>query len=239
MINKILIANRGEIALRIVRACRELGIKSLAVYSEADEQSLHVQLADEAICIGPAKAADSYLRADRIISAAEISNVDAIHPGYGFMAERADFVEQCESCKIIFIGPKSSAIKQMGDKALARETVKKVGVPTVPGSDGPINDVDEAVKVAEEIGYPVLIKAVSGGGGKGMRIAHNSVAFAKEYEMARAEAEKAFGDGSVYLEKFITNPRHIEFQILADKHGNVVHLGERDCSIQRRHQKLV
>jgi len=239
MINKILIANRGEIALRIVRACRELNIKSLAVYSEADEQSLHVQLADEAICIGPAQASESYLRADRIISAAEISNVDAIHPGYGFMAESADFVEQCEDCKIIFIGPKSDAIRKMGDKALARETMKKVGVPTVPGSDGPIGNVDEAVKVAEQIGYPVLIKAVSGGGGKGMRIAHNSMAFAKEYDMARAEAEKAFGDGSVYLEKFITNPRHIEFQILADKFGNVVHLGERDCSIQRRHQKLV
>ena len=239
MINKILIANRGEIALRIVRASRELGIKTLAVYSEADEQSLHVQLADEAICIGPAQAAESYLKSDRIISAAEISDVDAIHPGYGFLSEKADFVEQCESCKITFIGPSSSVIRRMGDKALAIESMKKVGIPTVPGSDGTIDDVSEAVKVAESIGYPVLIKAVSGGGGKGMRVAHNSVAFGKEFEMAKAEAEKAFGDGSVYLEKFIVNPRHIEFQILADKHGKVIHLGERDCSVQRRHQKLI
>jgi acetyl-CoA carboxylase biotin carboxylase subunit len=239
MISKILIANRGEIALRIVRACRELGIKTLAVYSEADEQSLHVQLADEAICIGPAQPSESYLKSDRIISAAEISDVDAIHPGYGFLSENADFVEQCESCKITFIGPSSGVIRKMGDKALAIETVRKVGVPTVPGSDGVIDDVIEAVKVAESIGYPVLIKAVSGGGGKGMRVAHNSVAFKKEYDVARAEAEKAFGDGSVYLEKFIENPRHIEFQILADNYGNVIHLGERDCSIQRRHQKLI
>ncbi|MDA0348002.1 MAG: acetyl-CoA carboxylase biotin carboxylase subunit [Verrucomicrobia bacterium] len=239
MINKILIANRGEIALRIVRACRELGIKTLAVYSEADEQSLHVQLADEAICIGPAAASQSYLKSDRIISAAEISDVDAIHPGYGFLSEKADFVEQCESCKIIFIGPNSSIIRNMGDKALAIESMRKIGVPTVPGSNGVIKDVKEAVKIAESIGYPVLIKAVSGGGGKGMRVAHNSVAFGKEFESARNEAEKAFGDSSVYLEKFIVNPRHIEFQILADNHGNVIHLGERDCSVQRRHQKLV
>ena len=239
MINKILIANRGEIALRIVRACRELGIKTLAVYSEADEQSLHVQLADEAICIGPAPATESYLRPDRIISAAEISDVDAIHPGYGFLSEKADFVEQCESCKITFIGPSSSIIRSMGDKAVAIETMRKIGVPTVPGSDGVIDNVKEAVKVAESIGYPVLIKAVAGGGGKGMRVAHNSVAFAKEFDSARNEAEKAFGDSSVYIEKFIVNPRHIEFQILADNHGNVIHLGERDCSVQRRHQKLV
>ncbi len=239
MINKILIANRGEIALRIVRACKELGIKTLAVYSEADEQSLHVQLADEAICIGPASPAESYLKADRIISAAEISNVDAIHPGYGFLSERAEFVEQCEECKIIFIGPKSDAIRKMGDKALARETMKACGVPTVPGSDGVIKDTQEALKVAEGIGYPVIIKAVSGGGGKGMRVAHNSVSFPKEFEMASAEALTAFGDGDVYIEKFIVNPRHIEVQILADKYGNAIHLGERDCSIQRRHQKLV
>ncbi len=239
MINKILIANRGEIALRIVRACRELGIKTLAVYSEADEQSLHVQLADEAICIGPAPATESYLRADRIISAAEISDVDAIHPGYGFLSEKADFVEQCESCKITFIGPSSSIIRNMGDKALAIESMRKVGVPTVPGSDGVLDNVKEAIKVAESIGYPVLIKAVSGGGGKGMRVAHNSITFAKEFESARNEAAKAFGDASVYIEKFISNPRHIEFQILADQHGNVIHLGERDCSVQRRHQKLV
>lgn len=239
MISKILIANRGEIALRIVRACRELGIKTLAVYSEADEQSLHVQLADEAICIGPASPSESYLKADRIISAAEISDVDAIHPGYGFLSEKAEFVEQCESCKIKFIGPSSEIIRNMGDKALAIETARKAGVPTVPGSDGVIPTAEEAVKVAESIGYPVLIKAVSGGGGKGMRVAHNSAAFHKEFEMAKAEAEKAFGDGDVYLEKFINNPCHIEFQILADNHGNVVHLGERDCSVQRRHQKLI
>ena len=239
MISKILIANRGEIALRIVRACRELGIKTLAVYSEADEQSLHVQLADEAICIGPAQPGESYLKSDRIISAAEISDVDAIHPGYGFLSEKADFVEQCESCKIKFIGPSSDIIRRMGDKALAIETARNAGVPVVPGSDGVIDTAEEAVKVAESIGYPVLIKAVSGGGGKGMRVAHNSAAFHKEFDMARAEADKAFGDGSVYLEKFITNPRHIEFQILADNHGNVIHLGERDCSVQRRHQKLI
>lgn len=239
MISKILIANRGEIALRIVRACRELGIKTLAVYSEADEQSLHVQLADEAICIGPAQPGESYLKSDRIISAAEISDVDAIHPGYGFLSEKSDFVEQCESCKIKFIGPSSEIIRRMGDKALAIESARNAGVPVVPGSDGVIETAEEAVKVAESIGYPVLIKAVSGGGGKGMRVAHNSVAFHKEFDMAKAEAEKAFGDGSVYLEKFISNPRHIEFQILADNHGNVIHLGERDCSVQRRHQKLI
>ena len=239
MINKILIANRGEIALRIVRACRELGIKTLAVYSEADEQSLHVQLADEAICIGPAQPSESYLKSDRIISAAEIADVDAIHPGYGFLSENAAFVEQCETCKINFIGPDSSVIRQMGDKAVAIETVKKVGVPTVPGSNGVLDSAKEARKAAEAIRYPVLIKAVAGGGGKGMRIAHNSVAFAKEYDLAKAEAEKAFGNGSVYIEKLIENPRHIEFQILADQHGKVIHLGERDCSIQRRHQKLI
>ncbi len=239
MINKVLIANRGEIALRIVRACREMGIKTLAVYSEADEQSLHVQLADEAICIGPAQPSESYLKSDRIISAAEISDVDAIHPGYGFLAENADFVEQCETCKINFIGPNSSVIRQMGDKALAIETVKKAGVPTVPGSEGVVDSVKEGLKAAEAIRYPVLIKAVAGGGGKGMRIARNGVSFAKEYDLAGAEAEKAFGNPSVYLEKLVENPRHIEFQILADKNGKTIHLGERDCSVQRRHQKLI
>ncbi len=239
MINKVLIANRGEIALRIVRACGEMGIKTLAVYSEADEQSLHVQLADEAICIGPAQPSESYLKSDRIISAAEISNADAIHPGYGFLAENADFVEQCETCKINFIGPNSSVIRQMGDKALAIETVRKAGVPTVPGSEGLVDSVKEGLKAAEAIRYPVLIKAVAGGGGKGMRIARNRVAFAKEYDMARAEAEKAFGNSSVYLEKLVENARHIEFQILADKNGKTIHLGERDCSVQRRHQKLI
>ena len=239
MINKVLIANRGEIALRIVRACREMGIRTLAVYSEADEQSLHVQLADEAICIGPAQPSESYLKSDRIISAAEISDVDAIHPGYGFLSENADFVEQCETCKINFIGPNSSVIRQMGDKALAIETVRKAGVPTVPGSDGVVDSVKEGLKAAEAIRYPVLIKAVAGGGGKGMRIARNGVAFPKEYDMARAEAEKAFGNSAVYLEKLVENPRHIEFQILADKNGKTIHLGERDCSVQRRHQKLI
>lgn len=239
MIQKILIANRGEIALRIVRACRELGIKTLAVYSEADVQSLHVQLADEAICIGGPRSADSYLRADRIISAAEIADVDAIHPGYGFLSENAKFAEQCESCNIKFIGPKSRSIKMMGDKAVAKDTVKKAGVPIVPGSDGPVESEGEAVKIARKIGYPVIIKAVAGGGGRGMRIAHNDVSFAKEYHVARNEAEKAFGNGQVYLEKYIEKPRHIEFQILADSHGKVIHLGERDCSVQRRHQKLI
>jgi acetyl-CoA carboxylase biotin carboxylase subunit len=239
MIQKILIANRGEIALRIVRACRELGIKTLAVYSEADVQSLHVQLADEAICIGGPRSSDSYLRADRIISAAEIADVDAIHPGYGFLSENAKFAEQCESCNIKFIGPKSKSIKLMGDKAVAKETVRKAHVNTVPGSDGPVDSESEAVKIARSIGYPVIIKAVAGGGGRGMRIAHNDVSFAKEYHVARNEAEKAFGDGRVYLEKYIERPRHIEFQILADSHGKVIHLGERDCSVQRRHQKLI
>jgi acetyl-CoA carboxylase biotin carboxylase subunit len=239
MIQKILIANRGEIALRIVRACRELGIKTLAVYSEADVQSLHVQLADEAICIGGPRSSDSYLKADRIIAAAEIADVDAIHPGYGFLSENAQFAEQCESCNIKFIGPKSKSIKMMGDKAVAKDTVKKAGVPTVPGSDGPVDKESDAVKIARKIGYPVIIKAVAGGGGRGMRIAHNDISFAKEYHVARNEAEKAFGNGSVYIEKYIEKPRHIEFQILADSHGKVIHLGERDCSIQRRHQKLI
>ncbi|MDD2763849.1 MAG: acetyl-CoA carboxylase biotin carboxylase subunit [Opitutaceae bacterium] len=239
MIQKILIANRGEIALRIVRACRELGIKTLAVYSEADVQSLHVQLADEAICIGGPKSTDSYMRADRIISAAEIADVDAIHPGYGFLSENSKFAEQCASCNIKFIGPKAESIRMMGDKSVAKETVRKAGVPIVPGSDGPIDSEAEAVKVGRKIGYPIIIKAVAGGGGRGMRIAHNDVSFAKEYHIARSEAEKSFGNGSVYIEKYIQNPRHIEFQILADSHGKVLHLGERDCSVQRRHQKLI
>ena len=239
MIQKILIANRGEIALRIVRACRELGIKTLAVYSEADVQSLHVQLADEAICIGGPRSNESYLRADRIISAAEVADVDAIHPGYGFLSENADFAEQCETCGIKFIGPRSKSIRMMGDKAVAKDTVRKAGVPIVPGSDGPISSETEALKLAKKIGYPVIIKAVAGGGGRGMRIAHNDVSFAKEFHVARSEAEKAFGNGAVYIERYIQNPHHIEFQILADEHGKVLHLGERDCSIQRRHQKLI
>jgi acetyl-CoA carboxylase biotin carboxylase subunit len=236
---KILIANRGEIALRIIRACKELGLSTVAVYSEADEQSLHVQLADGAICIGPGPARESYLKADRIIAAAEIADVDAIHPGYGFLAEDADFAEQVESCKIKFIGPNSAAIRKMGDKAVAREIAKKAGVPTVPGSEGAIDNEKEAVKVAQQIGFPVIIKAVSGGGGKGMRLAHNPATFAKEFAAARLEADKAFGDSSVYVEKYIEQPRHIEFQILADEHGKIIHLGERDCSVQRRHQKVI
>lgn len=239
VIQKVLIANRGEIALRIVRACRELGIKTLAVYSEADAQSLHVQLADEAICIGGPKGADSYLRADRIIAAAEIGNVDAIHPGYGFLSENAKFAAQCEACNIKFIGPKSKSIEMMGDKSVAKDTVRKAKVITVPGSDGPLSNENEAIKIARRIGYPVIIKAVAGGGGRGMRIAHNDVSLAKEFNVAKNEAEKAFGNGSVYLEKYIEKPRHIEFQILADSHGKTIHLGERDCSVQRRHQKLI
>ncbi len=239
MIQKLLIANRGEIALRIVRACRELGVKTLAVYSEADEQSLHVQLADEAICIGPAASSQSYLKADRIISAAEVADVDAIHPGYGFLSENADFAEQCESCNIKFVGPRSETIRQMGDKAMAKEVARKSKAPVIPGSEGAITSEAEALKIAKSIGFPVIIKAVAGGGGKGMRLAHNAVAFSREFEMARIEAEKAFGNGSVYVEKFIEDPRHIEFQLMADGHGKIVHLGERDCSVQRRYQKLI
>lgn len=239
MFKKILIANRGEIALRIIRACRELGVETVAVYSEADEQSLHVQLADGAICIGAAASNESYLRAERIIAAAEITDVDAIHPGYGFLSEDPDFAEQCEECKIKFIGPQSSSILLMGDKATARTTVKAAGVPTVPGSEGVVVDSVEGLRVAETIGYPVIIKAVAGGGGRGMRLAHNAVTFQKEFAAAANEAEKAFGNGAVYIEKYIENPRHIEFQILADEHGDVIHLGERDCSIQRRHQKVI
>ena len=225
--------------MRIVRACRELGIRTMAVYSEADEQSLHVQLADEAICIGPAPGSESYLRADRILSAAEIGDVDAIHPGYGFLSENAEFAEQCESCNIIFIGPRSETIMNMGDKAKARETVAKAGVPIIPGSDGPLENEHVATKVAQKIGFPVIIKAVAGGGGRGMRIAHNAVTFAKEFQSARLEAVKAFGNGELYIEKYLESPRHIEFQVLADMHGNMVHLGERDCSVQRRHQKVI
>ncbi|MFP4070368.1 MAG: acetyl-CoA carboxylase biotin carboxylase subunit [Opitutales bacterium] len=239
MIKKVLIANRGEIALRIVRACNELGIKTLCVYSEADEQSLHVQLADEAICIGPPPGNQSYLKADRIIAAAEIADVDAIHPGYGFLAENADFAEQCAQCNIKFIGPGVDAIVNFGDKAKAREMAVKAKVPVIPGSPGTVDNEKEALEVAKEIGFPVIIKAVAGGGGKGMRTAHNSVAFQKEYNSARNEAEKAFGNGAVYIEKFLEAPRHIEIQVLGDQYGNVIHLGERDCSVQRRHQKLI
>ncbi|PTX99994.1 acetyl-CoA carboxylase biotin carboxylase subunit [Verrucomicrobia bacterium LW23] len=239
MFDKILIANRGEIALRVIRACRDLGIRTLAVYSDADVDSLHVKLADEAICIGKAPASESYLKIDRIISAAEIGDVDAIHPGYGFLSENAQFAEVCESCKIKFIGPKSSSIRMMGDKAVARETARKVGVPVTPGSAGVVENDQQALKVAAQIGYPVIIKAVAGGGGRGMRPAHNDVSLVQGFNAAKLEAEKAFGNGTVYIEKLIEHPHHVEIQVLGDKYGKVVHIGERDCSIQRRNQKLL
>lgn len=239
MFSRILIANRGEIALRVIRACRELGIKSVAVYSEADERALHVQMADEAICIGPAKAQDSYLKIANIISAAEVADVDAIHPGYGFLSENAHFAEICESCKIKFIGPTPENIRSMGDKSVARDTMKKYGIPTIPGSKSIVRTKEDALEVARATTYPLLIKAAAGGGGKGMRIAHNDVSLVQGFLMASAEAERAFNCGDVYIEKFIENARHVEFQILADNYGKVLHLGERDCSIQRRHQKLL
>ena len=239
MFKKILIANRGEIALRIIRACKELGIQSVAIYSEPDLDSLHVQLADEAICIGPAVSSQSYLKIDRIISAAEISDADAIHPGYGFLAENAHFAEVCASCNIKFIGPTAQAIRLMGDKNSARDCARKAGVPISPGSDGTIETEAEALRIARKIGYPVMIKAVAGGGGRGMRIASNEGSLLQGYHSARMEAEKAFGNGAVYIEKFIVNPHHIEFQVFGDNHGRVVHLGERDCSLQRRNQKIV
>jgi len=239
MIKKILIANRGEIALRIIRACKELGISTVAVYSEPDIHSLHVQLADEAICIGRAPSSESYLKIDRIISAAEISDVDAIHPGYGFLAENAHFAEVCASANIKFIGPPVSAIKMMGDKNSARDAARRAGVPISPGSDGIVESETEALKIARKIGFPVMIKAVAGGGGRGMRIARNDGSLVQGFHQARTEAEKAFGNGAVYIEKFIENPRHIEFQMFGDQHGHIVHLGERDCSLQRRNQKII
>ncbi len=239
MFKKILIANRGEIALRIIRACKELGVQSVAIYSEPDLHSLHVQLADEAICIGPAPSPESYLKIDRIISAAEIADVDAIHPGYGFLAENAHFAEVCASCNVKFIGPTPNAIRLMGDKNSARDSARKAGVPISPGSDGTVDSEDEALKIARKIGFPVMIKAVAGGGGRGMRIAHNDSSLVQGYHAARMEADKAFGNGAVYIEKFIVNPHHIEFQVFGDEHGRVVHLGERDCSLQRRNQKIV
>lgn len=239
MFQRLLIANRGEIALRVIRACRELGIETVAVYSEVDEDALHLRFADETICIGPANSAQSYLDIPRIIAAAEIANVDAIHPGYGFLAENPRFAEVCRSCKIGFVGPSPETMEMMGDKARAREVAMEAGVPVVPGSEGVIDDVEEAAKIAEGIGYPVMIKAVAGGGGRGMRVAHSEISFRKGFLAARAEAEAAFKNGDVYVEKFVERPRHVEIQILADSHGNIVHLGERDCSIQRRHQKLI
>jgi len=236
---KILIANRGEIALRIVRAARELGIETVAVYSEADRESLHVRFADDDVCLGPAPARDSYLKIPRIIAAAEITGADAIHPGYGFLAENAEFAETCAASKITFIGPTPEQIRLMGDKATARKTMADIGVPVVPGTPGPVEDVDEALAFAQTMGFPVIIKAAAGGGGKGMRVARDADDFARSFQLARSEALSAFGNGDVYVEKYLERPRHIEFQILGDTHGNVIHLGERDCSLQRRHQKLI
>lgn len=239
MFRKILIANRGEISLRVIRACKELGIKSVAIYSEADRDSLHVRFADEAICIGPAPSKESYLNIPRIIAAAEITGADAIHPGYGFLSENADFSEICESSGIKFIGPSPEMIRAMGDKAMAKETMRKAGVPVVPGSDGTISELSDAIDIAEEIGYPVMIKATAGGGGKGMRIAHDRNELERFFTVARNEAESAFGNPEVYLEKYIEEPHHVEIQVFGDQYGNVIHIGERDCSIQRRHQKLI
>ncbi len=239
MFKRILVANRGEIALRVLRACREMGIETVAVFSEADRGSAYLNLADQAICIGPAKGAQSYLKIDRVISAAEIGGADAIHPGYGFLAENSHFNEVCRSCQIEFIGPTPEAMESLGDKNRARRMARAANVPCVPGSEGVLGDPSEAVQVAQEIGYPVLIKATAGGGGKGMRVANNELALQAAFSQAKAEAQAAFGNGDVYLEKYIEQPRHIEVQIVADHHGNVCHLWERDCSTQRRHQKLI
>lgn len=239
MFNKILIANRGEIALRIIRACKELGIATVAIYSEADVDSLHAQLADEAVCVGKAPSAESYLKIDRIISAAEITDVDAIHPGYGFLAENPHFADVCASCNIKFIGPSARSIRAMGDKNSAREQARKAGVPVTPGSDGTVDTEQQALTIAKKIGYPVMIKAVAGGGGRGMRPAHNDGSLVQGFHAARTEAENAFGNSGVYIEKLIDRPHHIEFQVIGDSHGRIIHLGERDCSIQRRNQKIV
>ncbi|MEJ7760009.1 MAG: acetyl-CoA carboxylase biotin carboxylase subunit [Gemmatimonadaceae bacterium] len=239
MFKKVLIANRGEIALRVIRACRELGLQTVAVYSEADRESLHVRFADDDVCIGPAPARDSYLKIPRIIAAAEIAGADAIHPGYGFLAENAEFAETCEASNITFIGPTADQIRTMGDKASARNAMVKVGVPIVPGSPGPVEDAEEALIFARDIGFPVIIKATAGGGGKGMRVATEPDDFVRSFQLARSEALSAFGNGDVYVEKYLARPRHIEFQIMGDRYGNVIHLGERDCSVQRRHQKLI
>ena len=239
MFKRVLIANRGEIAIRVMRACQELGIETVAVYSEADTDSLHVRLADEAVCIGPPPSSESYLNIPRIISAAEITDAEAIHPGYGFLAENPEFAEICEASNIKFIGPTSAHIRQMGDKALARTSMMEAGVPVLPGSEGVVDSVRDAEKVAENVGYPVMIKAVGGGGGRGMRIVRSKESFLNSFLMCRAEAEAAFGSPEVYIEKYIERPRHVEIQIMGDSKGNVVHLFERDCSIQRRHQKLI
>ncbi|HKQ91195.1 MAG TPA: biotin carboxylase N-terminal domain-containing protein, partial [Blastocatellia bacterium] len=239
MFKKVLIANRGEIACRVIWACRELGIKTVAVHSVADRDALHVKFADEAWCIGPAPSAQSYLNIPQIIATAEIFNVDAIHPGYGFLSENPHFAEVCRECNITFIGPSPEVIRIMGDKSEAKRTMKAAGVPVTPGSEGLIEDEETAIKEAGRIGYPVLIKATAGGGGRGMRVAYNQDELLNAYNTARAEAEAAFKNSGVYLEKYIANPRHIEIQVLGDNRGNVIHLGERECSIQRRHQKLI
>jgi acetyl-CoA carboxylase, biotin carboxylase subunit len=239
MFHKILIANRGEIAIRIIRACKELGIKTVAVYSQADSQSLHVKLADESVCIGPAPSALSYLNINAIISAAELTDAEAIHPGYGFLSENANFAEVCENCGITFIGPSAESMRIMGDKISARQAVIKQGVPILPGTKEAVTTVEDAKKIAKEIGFPVIIKATAGGGGRGMKIVHSQAALPNAFATARAEAQAGFGNPEVYIEKYCEQPRHVEIQILADKHGNVIHLGERDCSIQRRHQKLI
>lgn len=239
MIKKVLIANRGEIAVRIIRACREMGIETVAVYSEADREALHTKLADEAVCIGPASSGDSYLSMERIISATIVTGADAIHPGFGFLSENAKFAELCERCHITFIGPKSSVIASLGNKQKARNTMIQAGVPVIPGSEKSVGEVTEAASIADQIGYPVIIKAALGGGGKGMRTAYSPKEFAQSFQTAQKEAKMAFGDGTMYLEHYVENPRHIEFQILADHYGNVIHLGERDCSIQRNHQKMI
>jgi acetyl-CoA carboxylase biotin carboxylase subunit len=239
MFKKILIANRGEVALRIIYACRELGIKTVAVWSEADENSLHVKYADEDYCIGPARSSDSYLNVPSVIATAEVTGADAIHPGYGFLSESAYLAEVCEACHIKFIGPDPHVIRLMGDKARARRVMKKAGLPILPGSDGPIESEEKAAKVAREIGYPVIVKATNGGGGRGMRVVRSAAELSHALKTAQREAEAAFGVGDVYLEKYIESPRHIEFQVLGDHFGNLVHLGERECSIQRRHQKLI
>jgi acetyl-CoA carboxylase, biotin carboxylase subunit len=239
MFHKVLIANRGEIAVRIIRACKELGIKTVAVYSQADIHSLHVKLADESVCIGPAPSALSYLNINAIISAAELTDAEAIHPGYGFLSENAKFAEVCEKCGITFIGPTAESMRIMGDKISARQAVIKQGVPILPGTKEGVSSVEEAVKVAKEIGFPVIIKATAGGGGRGMKIVHSQAALPNAFATARAEAQSGFGNPEVYIERYCEKPRHVEIQILGDKHGNVIHLGERDCSIQRRHQKLI
>jgi acetyl-CoA carboxylase biotin carboxylase subunit len=239
LFEKILIANRGEVALRVIRACRELGVRTVAVYSEADRDSLHVRFSDEDICIGAPPARDSYLNIPRILAAAEITGADAIHPGYGFLAENAEFAEICERSGLVFIGPTADQIRKMGNKSEARRTMDAAGVPIVPGSNGPVDDEDEAVEEARRIGFPVIIKASSGGGGKGMRLGEDEEGLRRAFVMARNEAKAAFDDPTVYVEKYISRPRHVEFQVMGDKHGNIVHYGERDCSVQRRHQKLV